>query len=205
MYGGMFRAFFFELLFQIGEKLLNGKMIRQEYLEKAIEWKADADNVDTVEDYMSIHQHDINALPLWQHFQSVITWVNAVFPKYRKEMKGIEWGLLYNKYKDVQLDPAALEQQIVDLMQDDDVTAKKGIYEYLLTGEERKLSIRGFSDSQKRAAYERQGGICPKCKKHFEIEQMHGDHITPWSKGGHTLPENLQMLCADCNRKKSDV
>ena len=87
-----------------------------------------------------------------------------------------------------------------------DVTRKGGIYEYLLSGgeQERALSIRKFTDSQKRAAYERQGGRCADCGRHFEFEEMHGDHRLPWSRGGHTVPDNLQMLCRTCNLKKSD-
>lgn len=122
--------------YQIGSKLLNGETNRQAYLETAIKWKAASDGVESIEQYMAIHQHDINALPLWQYFQSVITWVNAVFPKYRKEMKGIEWGMLYNEYKEIQLNATALEENVAKLMADDDVTAKKGIYPYLLTGKE---------------------------------------------------------------------
>ena len=95
-------------------------------------------------------------------------------------------------------------------MADDDVQRKSGIYEYLLSGGERvsggeresALNIRKFTDSQKRAAHERQNGICPSCGKHFDFEEMHGDHKTPWSKGGHTTPDNLQMLCRTCNLKK---
>ena len=87
-------------------------------------------------------------------------------------------------------------------MQDDEVTPKKGIYEYLLTGKEKFLSIRTFTDSQKRAAYEHQGGICPNCGKHFEIEQMEGDHPIPWHLGGKTDADNCVMLCQTCNREK---
>ena len=89
-------------------------------------------------------------------------------------------------------------------MADDDVGRKGGIYEYLLSGgeRERSLSIRAFTDSQKRAAYERQHGVCPNCSRHFDFEQMEGDHIKPWRDGGHTTPDNLQMLCRDCNRRK---
>jgi len=89
-------------------------------------------------------------------------------------------------------------------MQDDDVTNHKGIYSYVLTRDEKYLNIRPFSPTMKRQAYERQKGICAKCKKHFEIEEMEGDHITPWSKGGKTSAENCQMLCKECNRRKSD-
>lgn len=190
--------------YKIGNKLLSGKLIRQDYLQTALEWIAERDET-TVNGYMALHQHDTNANELWLYFNSVITWVNAIFPKYRKEMQGITWGILYNHHKDDKLDPKTLEERVSELMKDDDVTAKKGIYEYLLTENESKLHIRAFTDSQKRTAYEKQGGICKKCGKHFEIDEMQGDHITPWSKGGHTLPENLQMLCNTCNRKKSSI
>ena len=88
-------------------------------------------------------------------------------------------------------------------MADEDVTNKKGIYSYVLTRDERYLNIRTFSDNQKREAYERQGGICANCGKHFEITEMEADHITPWHLGGKTISENCQMLCRDCNRRKS--
>jgi hypothetical protein len=120
-------------------------------------------------------------------------------------MKGVEWGPLYNTHKGKELDPAALEVRISKLMADDDVTSKKGIYSYVLDGEERSLSIRAFSESQKRGAYERQKGICPVCNKHWEYEEMEGDHITPWHLGGKTLPENCKMLCKADNRTKSGI
>ena len=88
-------------------------------------------------------------------------------------------------------------------MQDEDVTNKKGIYEYLLTGDEKYLNIRSFSDSQKREAYEKQKGICVKCKKKFEFSEMEADHIKPWHDGGKTMADNCQMLCIDDNRRKS--
>ncbi|GHT44329.1 hypothetical protein FACS189454_01410 [Planctomycetales bacterium] len=183
----------------LGKNYVSGVVIRQEYLETAIEWI----NGGKIEEYMSIHQHNKNADELWLYFQAVIQWVQTTFPKYRKEMKGLNWGKLYNDYKSKRFDTNALETTITKLMIDDDVSNKKGIYEYVLTGEERCLNIRAFSDSMKRGAYERQGGICPKCKKHFDIEQMEGDHITPWHEGGKTITENCQMLCKDCNRRKS--
>lgn len=188
---------------KVGEKLLNGKMIRQEYLETAIEWLALTEDKE-IEAYMSEHQHDSNASALWLHFQTVVNWVNTIFPKYRKEMKGLDWGRLHFEHKNDNLNPVALEQKISELMQDDEVTSKKGIYEYILSGKEKFLNLRAFSDSQKRAAYERQGGICPNCCKHFEIEQMEGDHHKPWSQGGKTDDDNCVMLCRDCNREKSN-
>jgi len=191
--------------YQIGNKYLNGVAIRQDYLETALEWISDRDKLGAVEDYMSKHQKDKDSCELWQYFQSVLDWVKRIFPNYRKEMKGIEWGLYYNKYKDTPYNANDLEKRIVELMQDEDVTNKKGIYEYLLDGQEKHLSIRAFTDKQKREAYERQKGICPKCNEHFEIDQMEADHIDPWHSGGKTVSENCQMLCKSCNRRKSGV
>jgi hypothetical protein len=183
----------------IASDYLTGSPIRQEYFETAIEWISEG----KIEDYMSDHQQDPNALALWTYFQSVITWVKGTFPKYRKEMKGIDWGLLHNKYKDVVYDTAKLESEVVALMTDEDVTKKPGIYLYVLTGEEKYLNIRAFSDNQKREAYERQKGICVKCNKHFELSGMEADHATPWHEGGKTTAANCQMLCKDDNRRKS--
>lgn len=190
--------------YQIGEKYLNGVAIRQDYLETALRWISSRDNIE-IEEYMRIHQNDADANELWMYFQSVIDWINRLFPKYRKEMKGIDWGTLYNQYSTQVYNSSKLEEEIVRLMQDDDVTSKKGIYLYLITGQEKHLSIRAFTDSQKRSAYERQNGICPNCNNHFEITEMEADHITPWYLGGKTIPENCQMLCRECNRRKSGI
>lgn len=179
---------------------MNGNTIRQEYLEKVLKWISGG----KIEEYMATHQHDENASELWQYFQQVINWVQMLFPTYRKEMKGLEWGDLYNAYKNNSYDAQKMETEITRLMQDEDVTNKRGIYEYLLSGDERNLNIRAFSDNMKREAYERQKGICPICKNHFEINEMEADHITPWSQGGKTDAENCQMLCRDCNRRKSN-
>ena len=190
--------------YQIGEKYMNGVAIRQDYLETALSWISNRDGVQ-IEDYMGKHQNDTDANELWMYFQSVIDWINRLFPKYRKEMKGLEWGILYNEYKDQMYNSIKLEEKVNELMQDDDVTSKKGIYLYLITGKEKYLSIRSFTDNQKREAYERQKGICGNCKEHFEIKEMEADHITPWHAGGKTTSENCQMLCRECNRRKSGI
>lgn len=190
--------------YQIASDYLNGSAIRQNYLETAIRWIA-ARNGKEIEDYMSEHQHDTNCNELWLYFQTVINWVKVTFPHYRKEMKGLDWGIFYNKFGSGNYDPKTLEKRIVELMEDEDVSKHSGIYEYLLDGDERHLNIRAFTPKMARAAYERQQGICPKCRKHFEISEMQADHITPWSRGGKTIAENCQMLCADCNRRKSNV
>lgn len=185
--------------YAIGSDYLTGSPIRQEYLETAIEWVAQG----TVEDYMSIHQHDPNASALWIYFQAVISWVKATFPKYRKEMKGIDWGILYNQFQANVYDANKLENEIATLMMDEDVTKKSGVYRYVLTRDEKYLNIRSFTDNQKREAYERQKGICVKCGNHFELVEMEADHATPWHAGGKTSAENCQMLCKDDNRRKS--
>jgi len=187
------------LLANDGGKLVNGSPIRQEYLETALSWINDG----KIENYMAKHQHDKNADELWQYFQDVIAWVRKTFTKYRKEMKDVAWGKLYNENKDRKFDSKKLEKEIAKLMEDEDVTNKKGIYSYILTREEKHLNIRAFNPKQKREAYERQQGICVVCKKHFEIEKMEADHITPWHEGGKTTEENCQMLCKDDNRRKS--
>ena len=181
---------------------LKGSSIRQEYLETAISWIADSTH-DTIEGYMAKHQYDPSAIQLWNYFRSVIDWIQAIFPKTRKEMKGLPWGILFNDHgQRTDLDPKKLEVEIQRLLGDEDVTRKSGIYEYLLTGDERKLSIRAFDRRDALAAYERQGHKCAYCGETFEFEEMHADHIIAWSKGGHTTPDNCQMLCRDCNLKK---
>ena len=188
--------------YQIGEKYMSGSTIRQDYLETALKWISNREGIE-IEDYMAKNQHNEDSNELWMYYQNVLDWVKRLFPNYRKEMKGIEWGFLFNKYKDQVYNSDKLEQEIKRLMMDDDVTKKSGIYSYLITGEEKFLNIRTFTDSQKREAYERQDGICPICKGRFEINEMEGDHITPWHEGGKTDIDNLQMLCKDCNRRKS--
>lgn len=187
------------LLANDGGQLVGGSPIRQEYLETALSWINDG----KIEDYMAKHQHDKNAEELWEYFQDVIAWTRKIFPNYRREMSNVPWGELYNQFKNKKFDSKKLEKEITELMQDEDVTKKSGIYEYVLTRNEKYLNIRAFTDKMKREAYERQKGICKKCKKHFEIEEMEADHIKPWHEGGKTVAENCQMLCKQDNRTKS--
>ena len=189
-----------------GNKLVNGTPIRQDYLETALSWISGGK--ENIQKYMGEHYQDENAEPLWKYFVEVIEWVEKTFT-YRKEMKGIDWGRLYREYGKTEYDVAELEEKVKALMADDDVNSKKGIYEYVLSNcskdKERHLSIRKFSDKDKRTAYERQNGICPICGIHHEIDEMEGDHIIPWSKGGKTTIDNLQMLCKKCNREKGNI
>lgn len=190
--------------YQIGEKYMNGSTIRQDYLEKVLYWISAKDG-KTIEDYMSEHQHDNDANELWMYYQDVLDWVKRLFPVYRKEMKGLDWGIIFNEYKEQKYNSDKLEVEIQRLLEDDDVTKKSGIYYYLITGKEKYLSIRSFTDNQKREAYQRQKGICSNCHEPFEIEEMEADHITPWHLGGKTISENCQMLCRECNRRKSGI
>lgn len=183
---------------KIGDEYLSGSANRQEYLETAIDWISDGN----IKAYMSKNQHEPNANELWLYFQSVINWVKANFINYRREMKGIKWGFLYNEFKDQKYDSNKLEEEIAVLMEDEDVGNKKGIYSYVLTRKEKYLNIRAFSDKQKREAYEKQKGICPVKKEYFPIEGMEADHITPWHLGGKTIAENCQMLSKEANREK---
>ena len=183
----------------LASKYITGEVNRQAYLETAIRWISNGN----IEVYMGNHQHDPNAVALWNHFSSVINWVKAVFPFYRREMRGVDWGTLYAKYHEGTWDAATLESEVKQLMADSDVQKKKGIYTYVFDRDEHHLDIRAFDGNMKRGVYERQNGVCTICGKHFEIEQMEADHITPWHDGGRTVAENCQMLCRDCNRRKS--
>ena len=150
----------------------------------------DGDTGGKIEHYMSVHQHDKDAQELWQYWQAVFDWVKRVFPNQdsarTRLMKGLPWGRFYTNHKDDKLNAAKLEKRIVELIDDDEVDSKKGIYEYLLTGNDRTLSLRTFDEKTQQKIYAQQSGICPTCKKHFALSDMEADHILPWSGGGKT-------------------
>ncbi len=186
--------------YRLGERYMSGSPIRQDYLETALDWISEG----AIQHYMAAHQHDSNSDELWQYFQEVIGWVQRLFIDYYKEMKGLPWGKYYNAHKNNPYRASDLREQIKALMEDVDVSNKRGIFAYVLSGDERHLNIRAFDARMKREAYQRQKGICPHCGEHFAIDQMEGDHITPWCEGGKTVAENCQMLCKTCNRRKSN-
>lgn len=199
---------------KMADGYLKGNPIRQELLEKALAWIADRDGLESGQMYMAIHQHDEDANDLWLYFQSVINWAKMLFPTKRKGITDAQaWGLLYNQYHSKQYNSNALEADIKKLVLDDDVTNNAGIIQFILSDriwrDEKHLSLRAFTESQKLRAYERQGHKCPLCvangiNTEYAFEDMEGDHIIPWSKGGHTTDNNLQMLCKKCNAAKSD-
>ncbi len=191
---------------KIAEAYMAGSPIRQEYLEAVIRWKAEHDNIpyekDIVRAYMSLHRNDENCNDMWLYFLGVMNWVKLLFPKPAKAMKTIDWGKYYNRFHGRHYDTGKIQARIRELLDDEEVTSEKGIYEYVIDGEEKHLSLRKFGDKVKRAVYERQGHKCAECGKEFAIEEMEADHITPWSDGGRTIEENCQLLCRKCNREK---
>ena len=167
-------------------------------LETAIRWVSR----NQIEDYMGVHHHDLNADPLQEHFKAVIGWVQANFTEYRPAMKTVDWGSLYDDYKDSPLDPVDIEKQTQRLIDDEDVDKLSGIYPFILTRDEKHLNLRLFNDKTKQRVYQQQDG---HCGDPFTFKEMQADHITPWSGGGKTADDNCQMLCKDCNRRKSNI
>lgn len=145
---------------------------------------------------------------LFEYYERVMNWVYSVFPKnyYRREMQGVDWGLLYHKFHQQYYDAKEMEERVAKLMANDEVKNKKGIYTFVFDGDESSLNLRQFSASEKRVLYERCGGFCKRCgpKIHYKIEEMEADHIKPWSDGGKTELDNGQMLCKHHNRVKGN-
>ena len=196
---------------------------RQEYLEKVLSWVADRDGLKGIDVYMSIHQNDADANELWQYYVDVINWAEKHFSGVDKRLTcKQDWGCLYNKYKDKFYNTNELKREIDKLSEDGEVTNQSGIIPYVLSdktpSDEKYLSIRAFSIGDKRRKYNEQTkdakakGIsnCPMCaksdtiKRIYLFDEMQGDHIVPWSRGGKTNIENLQMLCRRCNNSKRD-
>lgn len=193
-------------------KYMNGDYIRQKYLETAFKWAADAEGIagkDAIAQYMRAHRNDKNADALWKYFEDVFSWVKDIFGKtIDPSMKGVQWGLLYNQHRYDNLDPAYIQKRMKELYADKEVGKRSGIYQYLLEGEttaaEKYLSLRQFDKDDMAAKYHEQNGLCAICGKPFDLKDMNGDHIVPWSKGGKTVYDNLQMLCVPCNLAKSN-
>lgn len=190
---------------RLGKKYIKAVADRQEYLRVAIGWACGSTRNDDIASYMAARQHEMSAAALWDHYVAVLDWVRDTFPNYRKEMRSVnkDWGRLYDEHhKRPDLHPTQLAAEADVLFADEEVQRKPGIYEYLLTRDEKHLNLRTFSDADKRTAYERQGGRCAVSGEHLDIGDMHADHITPWSKGGRTTLDNCQMINADLNRRK---
>lgn len=185
---------------QVSQAYVSANVERQGLLELALKWASGDGNIES---FMAKNQHKKTAVELWQHFRNVIDWAKAIFPDNYREKKGVDWGELYAQYHNKELDPEALGKQVDALMANSEVRRKSGIYYYVLSGDEKYLSLRQFDESDKRSKWTEQKGICAQCNKPVPYEECEADHIKPWYKGGRTDWDNLQVLCRKCNRTKS--
>jgi len=157
--------------------ILKGQPDRQEILETVLHWYADfkgkqGDKVSMIEQIMSECKFTEDASDMFDYFKDAFNWFRNTFVTHRKEMKGIQFGLLYNQYRAVKLNPLQVDTQINTLLQDEDVTKKSGVFEYILSGDEKLLSIRSFSDKVKTETFEKQKGVCPICQETFKKDEM---------------------------------
>jgi 5-methylcytosine-specific restriction endonuclease McrA len=197
---------------------IKGNVNRQDFLACALDWVSKGN----ISDYMSKHRYDDNIDELKTYFNSVIDWVATVFRDVYPEMRGLEWGRLYEQYHRTPYDPDEVAEQVRRLYDDPYVRNKRGIFEYVLGGcqDPQLLEVRVFDEAVKRAVYARQtaeaqaAGVsnCPLCavghdanrSRIYEYKEMEADHVTAWSKGGASTPENCQMLCKMHNRAKGN-
>jgi len=197
---------------------LRGNVKRQAYLHTALEWVSKGN----VSGYMSLHRNDDNIREMQTYFESVIDWASGVFQNIEKEMCGLPWGELYEKYHKQPYDPAAVAAKQRELYEDYYVKNKKGIYEYILGGcqDTKLLEVRCFDEPTKKSVYTRQTSLaqaqgisnCPHCvqengankSKIWKLSEMDADHVTAWSKGGATDISNCQMLCRTHNILKGN-
>lgn len=201
---------------------IKGNVSRQDYLRVALEWVAKSGNDDVVDAYMSKHRYDTDITELKTYFTSVIDWVSGVFLDVESEMRGLEWGRLFETYHNTPYDPADVSSKVHSLYADGAVKNRKGVFEYILGGckDPRLLDIRVFEESTKKAKYTQQtdaakkSGIsnCPLCaignetnaKRIWKYNEMDADHVTAWSRGGATTIDNCEMLCRTHNRAKGN-
>jgi len=197
---------------------IKGSANRQDFLEQALDWVSKGD----IGRYMSTHRNDNNIDELKAYFNSVIDWVSSVFRGVEKEMKGLEWGRLYEQYHSNSYDPAKVSVEVQRLYGDPYVTNHRGIFEYILGGlqDTKLLNVRVFDEATKKSVYAEQAKAaevngtsnCPLCavghaankSKIWNISEMDADHVSAWSKGGGSSAENCQMLCATHNRAKGN-
>lgn len=197
---------------------IKGSANRQEFLERALDWVSKGD----IGGYMSQHRNDSSINELKNYFNSVIEWISTLFIDVLSEMKGLEWGRLYEEHHGKSYDPKKMSENVKKLAADDCVKNRKGIFEFLLGGsvETKLLEVRVFESHVKRTAYAKQTQAvqgkgesnCPLCalghsankSRIYKLDEMDADHVSAWSKGGQSSPENCQMLCATHNRAKGN-
>lgn len=199
---------------------VSGAAVRQDILHTALKWVAKGE--DNIGAYMSQHRQDNNIDELKTYFDTVIEWAKTIFGEPKSEMRGLEWGGMYEKYHSNSYNPSKVQERVNKLYADEFVTSKKGIFEYILGGEIDKslLNIRIFDDRTKKIVYEKQtaeakaNGIsnCPYCaiednanhNRIWKLNEMDADHVKAWSKGGATDISNCEMLCKTHNKVKGN-
>jgi hypothetical protein len=197
---------------------VSGSANRQEFLETALEWVSKGN----IGDYMSRHRYDGNITELTTYFNSVIDWVSSVFIDVESEMRGLEWGRLYEAYHKNAYDPDKISVEVRKLYSDPYIKSRKGVFEFILGGstDTRLLEVRVFDEATKKSVYATQSETaetkgesnCPLCSighdanksKTWSFSEMDADHVSAWSKGGKTNIENCQMLCKTHNRAKGN-
>jgi len=197
---------------------ITGAVNRQEYLECALDWVSKGN----IGDYMSRHRYDTNITEIKTYFNCVIDWVSTVFDDVENEMRGLEWGRLYETYHNTAYDPTEVSQQVRNLYSDPYIKNRRGIFEYILGGlvEAKLLDVRVFDEATKKLTYSKQTTLaranevsnCPLCalghdankNKIWNQSDMDADHVSAWSKGGATDIKNCQMLCKTHNRAKGN-
>jgi len=197
---------------------VSGSANRQDFLARALEWVSKGNTGD----YMSKHRYDDNIDELKVHFDRVIDWVSGIFIDVENEMKGLEWGRLYEEYHDKKYDPVEVSDEVRKLYSDPYVKNRRGIFEYVLGNlqDAKLLDIRIFDEATKRSVFKEQTeqakvkgeSNCPLCaighdavnSKIWDLSEMDADHVAAWSKGGATSAENCQMLCKTHNRAKGN-
>lgn len=197
---------------------VRGSANRQEYLERALDWVSGGD----IGSYMSAHRNDTHINELKTYFNTVIEWVSAVFLDVLPEMKGLEWGRLYNEHHGKSYDPKKTSEAVRALARDFEVTNRKGIFEYVLGGstDTKLLTVRVFDEKIKNVTYAKQTETaeekgesnCPHCamghsankSRIYKLAEMDADHVSAWSKGGGSSEANCQMLCVPHNRAKGN-
>ena len=197
---------------------IKGDVNRQDFLSTALKWVSK----DNIEEYMSAHRRDDNINELKTYFNTVIDWISSVFLDVKPDMKGLDWGRLYETYHKNSYNPQEVSKKLNELYNDIFVKDTKGICEYILGGctDTKLLNIRMFDDDVKRKRYSMQTqeakakeiSNCPLCaignnankNRIYELKEMDADHVTAWSKGGETTLENCEMLCITHNRAKGN-
>ncbi len=197
---------------------IKGSANRQEFLQRALDWVSKGD----VGDYMSRHRYSDNITEVKTYFDTVIDWVSSVFIDVESEMRGLEWGRMYEECHKKAYDPKKVSEEVHKLYADPYVKNRKGVFEFILDGstDTKLLNVRVFDEATKKSVYAKQTEVakkknksnCSHCtighdsnkEKIWGFSDMDADHVAAWSKGGATDIKNCEMLCKTHNRAKGN-